>query len=294
MKLCLIVNPNAGKKSGLTIAGKISKVLEKQGIGYQILVSEKPGQTKELASSLNTSDYDGILAVGGDGTLFEVINGLLDQKDDIKIPLGQIPVGTGNSFIKDLGISNWEEALDAVMSGKTTGVDLGECEYKGGNFFFANLLGAGFVSNVAYRAGKYKKLGPMSYIFGVLEEVAVLKCANIEMDIDGTVIRREAIFVEICNSRYTGGDMMMAPGALINDGYLDLVMLNKVSRGKLISMFPSIFKGSHVEDQCVEVFRAKNISLKSDIPLALTPDGETFGETPIKVRIHPGKIKMFC
>jgi diacylglycerol kinase (ATP) len=187
-----------------------------------------------------------------------------------------------------------EDSIKAIITGQTKAIDLGEFSYSQGKHFFINLLGTGFVSNVAYRARKYKKLGSLSYIFGVLEEVAVLKSTKIEINIDGKLINREAVFTEICNSRYTGGDMLMAPGAKIDDVYLDIIILNKVSRLKLLSLFPLLFKGEHVNDDAVEVFTGKNISLKSDKQLVLTPDGETFGDTPIDVTMHPKKIKMFC
>ncbi len=294
MKYCMIVNPHAGKKQGMAAAETVVKELEEHGIDIEMLISKKHGDSISLAENLKIQNYDGILAVGGDGTLFEVINGLLKDRQEIKIPIGQIPVGTGNSYIKDLGIANLEDSLRVILSGQTKAIDLGEFSYSKGKHFFINLLGSGFVSNVAYRARKYKKLGSLSYIIGVLEEVAVLKSTKIEITIDGKLIKREAVFTEICNSRYTGGDMLMAPGAKIDDGLLDVIILNKVSRLKLLSLFPLLFKGEHVNDDTVEVFTGKNISLKSDKPLLLTPDGETFGNTPIDVKIHHKKIKMFC
>jgi diacylglycerol kinase (ATP) len=294
MNLCMIVNPHAGKRQGLAVAETACSELETHGHNVKILISKKPGDSIKIAESIEISRYDGILAVGGDGTLFEVINGILRNNPDPDISIGQIPVGTGNSFIKDLGISSLEDALGVILGGKNKKIDLGEFTCNTGNFYFINLLGTGFVSNVAYRAKKYKIMGSFSYILGVLEEVIVLKASNIEINIDGTIIKREAIFTEICNSRYTGGDMLMAPDASIDDGFLDIIILNKVNRRKLLSLFPPIFKGNHVKDAAVEVFKGKNISLKSDRPLVLTPDGETFGETPIEIKHHPKKIKMFC
>ena len=290
----MIINPHAGKKQGLATAKSAAEKLKEHNIDVEMLISHKQGNSITIAENLDIKNYDGILTVGGDGTLFEVINGLLKNKQDFKIPIGQIPVGTGNSFIKDLGINNLEESLRVIIGGKTKAVDLGEFSYSKGKHFFINLLGTGFVSNVAYRARKYKKLGSLSYIFGVLEEVVVLKSTKIEITIDGKLFKREAVFTEICNSRYTGGDMLMAPNAKIDDGLLDIVILNKVSRRKLLSLFPLLFKGEHILDDAVEVFTGKNISLKSDKKLVLTPDGETFGETPIDVIMHPGKIEMFC
>ncbi len=294
MNLALIVNPHAGNKHGLKAAHRASGILNENGHEAHLLISEFPGNTIDIAVSIDVKIFDGILAVGGDGTLFEVINGLLKNKKELKIPLGQIPVGTGNSFIKDLGVLTEDDALKAVLSGNFREIDLGEFTYSGGSHHFINLLGTGFVSNVAYRARKYKLLGSLSYILGVLEELIVLKAVDIELKIDGTLIKRKAVFTEICNSRYTGGNMLMAPGAEIDDGLLDVVVLNRISRRKILSLFPLLFKGEHVDDDAVEVFKGKEISLRCEKPLMLTPDGETFGDTPIDVRVHPGKIKMFC
>jgi YegS/Rv2252/BmrU family lipid kinase len=294
MIYAVIVNPNAGKKKGQQTADILTAALRKRNLQYELFVSHRPGQTIDHAISLDTSRYEGILAVGGDGTLFEVINGLMRGNGELTLPIGLIPVGTGNSFIKDLNITTLEEAFQAVFSGRTKSVDVGEFTYGENSWFFANLLGIGFVSNVAYRARKYKLLGAMSYIFGVLEEVAVLKASNIELTIDGRKYKREAVFVEVCNSRYTGGNMKMAPDALIDDGFLDVVLMNKSSRMELIRLFPSIFKGRHINDDKLEVFRGREVSIRSNSPLPLTPDGETFGETPIDIRIHPGKLTMYC
>ncbi len=294
MKYCMIVNPHAGKKQGLAAAKKAFHQLNENNIDVEMLISKKHGDSITLASKLSLEDFDGILAVGGDGTLFEVINGVLKNNHEIDIPIGQIPVGTGNSFIKDLNVTDFEKSLQTIISGRTKEIDLGEFSYTKGKHFFINLLGTGFVSNVAYRAKKYKMLGSLSYIFGVLEEVIFLKSTKIELNIDGKIIERDAVFTEICNSRYTGGDMLMAPDAKIDDGLLDVIILNKVSRRKLLSLFPLLFRGAHIEDNSIEVFKGKNISLKSDSVLSLTPDGETFGKTPITVTVHSKKIKMFC
>lgn len=289
----MIVNPHAGKKQGLGVAEKAAAELTQRGFTIETLISEKAGEAVSLAESLDIEAIQGVLAVGGDGTLFEVINGLLENRDELTIPLGQIPVGTGNSFIKDLGVNSIDEALALISAKKTRPVDLGHFSYSGGNHYFINLLGSGFVSNVAYRGKKYKALGSLSYIFGVLEELIVLKSTPIELNIDGEVIKRDAIFTEICNSKYTGGDMMMAPGAEIDDGLFDVVVLNKVNRRKILRLFPAIFKGTHIDDPVMEVFRGKKVVLTSRDLQVLTPDGETFGTTPLTAEMHHHKIRMF-
>ena len=294
MKLCMIVNPHAGKKRGNEIASQVASLLQDGGVETERLISEHPGGTRELAETIDPSQWDGVLAVGGDGTLFDVVNGLLDGADSISIPIGQVPVGTGNSFLRDVEIASAEDIVSRILEGRLRNIDLGHFTSDAGTFYFANLLGAGFVSNVAHRAGKYKALGSLSYLLGVVEEVIGLKSTPIHIDIDGTRFERDAIFVEVCNSRYTGGSMMMAPSARIDDGLLDVVILNRVTRRRLLRLLPTIFSGTHVDAPEVEVFRGRDIHVESDMPLALTPDGETFGHTPINVTVHPGRMRMFA
>ena len=294
MELCLIVNPHAGKKRGVEIATRIASLLEEGGVQTELFVSDHPQGTRELADAIEPSEWDGVLAVGGDGTLFEVVNGILDGTDAPLIPIGQVPVGTGNSFLRDLEVSSPEDVVSRILGNQLRDIDLGRFASDSGSFYFANLLGAGFVSNVAHRAGKYKALGSLSYLIGVVEEVIRLQSTPIRIEIDGTRFEREAIFVEICNSRYTGGSMMMAPSARVDDGMLDVVILNRVTRRRLLKLLPTIFSGTHVEAPEVEVLRGREIRLESEVPLALTPDGETFGHTPIEVSVHPARIRMFA
>ncbi len=294
MKLFFIVNPAAGKNKGLKAIKTAIPLLEQKGIPLEVSTSEFPGHATEIAQKFDPSKFDGIIAIGGDGTLFEILNGILKTHHDFDLPIGQIPVGTGNSFIKDLGIQTIKDAVEKISGGKTRKVDVGFFKYPEGEYYFINLLGTGFVANVAHRAGKYKALGPLSYVFGVFEEVVQLRSVPMEMTIDGKVYQRDYIFAEICNSTKTGGNMIMAPDAKIDDGLLDVILLNKISKFNLIKVFPQIFKGTHVLDSHVETFKGRHIKIVTQTPQRLTPDGEVFGSTPIEVLILPQKITMFC
>ncbi len=294
MKLFLILNPAAGKNMGDKAIERAAPLLEKQGIQCDVLASEFPGHAIQLAQEFDPLKYDGIVAVGGDGTLFEVVNGLLKKHGTFDLPIGQIPVGTGNSFIKDLDIHTIEDAVEKIIDGKTKKVDLGFFKYPKGEHYFINLLGTGFVANVAHRAGKCKALGTFSYVLGVFEEVVQLKPVPLEMTIDGKVYQRDYIFNEICNSTKTGGNMIMAPVAKIDDGLLDIILLNNISKFNLLKVFPQIFKGTHILDSHVETFKGKHIKIVTETPQRLTPDGEVFGTTPVEVSILPNKINMFC
>ena len=309
----LIVNPNAGRRKGLATAEHARSVLESAGLTVVTHISTVPGETVSLAAEITGSGrfdpatISGVVALGGDGTLFEMINGLLrgaagpgtptagpGTPPRLPFPIGQIPVGTGNSFIRDLEISRTEDALQAVLGGRTRPVDLGTLRCDAGFWYFINLLGAGFVSAVAHRAGRYKRLGALSYIIGVLQETIALAPQDLTITVDGVEHKRHGIFVEICNSRYTGGNMLIAPDARIDDGLLDVIFMTGTSRRKLLSLFPRIFSGTHVQDPVIEVFRGSRVTVRTKKPWLLTPDGETFGSTPIEVGILPHHLEIFC
>jgi diacylglycerol kinase (ATP) len=293
MALRMIVNPNAGKKRGALAAEQAASLLRAAGTEVEMVVTEEAGHAVTLAAQIDSSEVEGVIAVGGDGTLFEVINGLFQRDESVPLPVGQIPVGTGNSFIKDLGIESIEDAVEKILNANLRRVDLGKFSCSDGTYYFVNILGAGFVSNVASRAAKYKKLGAFSYVLGVLGELATLNATPLRIDIDGETYEREAIFVEICNSRLTGGNMIMSPDSILDDGLLDVVIVSKVTRRKLLRLFPTLFKGTHVHNESVEVVRGKHITVESTELLGLNIDGETFGKTPMEINVVPGAIEMY-
>lgn len=287
--LAMIVNPNAGRKFGSRVAKKVESKLLESGLTVEIFYSSYPGESLSIAKSLNQHDWAGVIAVGGDGTLFEVINGLSLGNSEIIIPVGQIPVGSGNSYLRDLDIVSIDDAVKPIISGSFRQVDLGFFSCDAGSFRFINLIGAGFVSNVARRAEKYKIFGSRGYLLGVFEEIIRLEPTPIQMMVDDEIVERNAVFVEICNARFTGGNMLMAPSAEIDDGLLDIVIMKATSRLRALTILPKLFAGNHIHTPEIEVFRGKKIKLESERPMALTPDGETFGYTPLEVGIeHKG------
>lgn len=293
MKILLLVNPVAGRKQGRTTANRALELLEEKGISAELRYSEFGGHLVQLAEAAVKESWDAIVAVGGDGTLFEVINGMMTGDDTLPIPLGIIPVGTGNSFSRDLNIDGLETAVAKIAKANARKVDVGKYQSSEGIRYFINILGFGFVADVANEARKYKRRGALSYVIGVLVITARLQSYRLEMEIDGQKYTRDNCFVEISNSTKTGGDMLMAPGALIDDGYLDVTVLNKISRRGLLAAFPKIFKGTHVNLPEVEVFKAQNIVLETETPKILTPDGEIRGTTPLRVSVLPQKLKVF-
>ena len=293
-KLLLIYNPNAGHGKSKKILPEVQRFFKEKNIEFDILLTERQGHGMEMVSKADFKTYDGVVAAGGDGTLFEVINGYFRNPSKKRIPIGVLPTGTGNSFSIDLGlgVAKWKEAIDLISLNKPAKVDVGCYKANEKEYYYLNILGLGFVSDVGKTAIRFKSLGNLSYTIGVIYQTVFLKTHQLKIELDGKILERENVFVEISNSRYTA-NFLMAPDAKINDGYLDVTLLNKLTRRKLLSTFPKIFTGEHVNIDEVETFQAKNIRIETNVPKILTPDGEIFGTTPVEIKCLHQAVEVF-
>jgi diacylglycerol kinase (ATP) len=289
--MLIIANPRAGRGRSARVLAQVEAYLADRNVPHQTAVSARPGHVTEIAAEAARRGQSPIVLVGGDGTLFEAVNGMAGAGRFL--PVAQIPVGTGNSFIKDLGIETVEDGLAALTGGRTRAVDLGRVRSPAGEYHFVNLVGAGFVANVASRAASFKCFGDFAYTIGVLLELVVLRAVPCRLTADGKESVRDALFIEVCNSRKTGGQMIMAPSAEIDDGLFDVVIARAMSRRTLLKLFPLIFTGEHVKDPHVETFRCSRISVSFDPPQRVTPDGEILGTTPLEIEIVPRALEVF-
>ncbi len=292
MRVALIVNPYAGRKNGKKALPIIEKKLELHQIETEVFTSLYSEHISKIASELYINRFDAIICVGGDGTNYQVLNGLLHNfKSKDLPPLGIIPVGSGNSFAKDLGIHSQEDGIKAIIRHQPKSVDVCSFSQDKINYYFVNLTGVGFVTDVAKTAQKFKYLKDFSYLIGVLYRTINLTSTYMELNIDGKKITGENCFVEFCNSKFTGGDMMMAPDAKIDDGLMDIIIVRKLSRSSLIKTLPKLFKGTHIHHPKVRYIKAKKASVKTWPNKTLLPDGELFGATPSNIKVHPKMVK---
>jgi YegS/Rv2252/BmrU family lipid kinase len=295
VKLLLVHNPSAGHGRAGRASTELEQVCSDLELDVDLRLTERPGHATEIIKAEDLSSYDGVVATGGDGTVFESVNGLFKNPSGPVVPFGVLPLGTGNSFSRDLGLERGQvrQALELVARGKTRKVGVGRCRTGDKDLYYLNILGLGFVSDVTETASKLKLLGNLSYTLGVLYRTAFLATSRLELEIDGDTIERDAIFLEISNSRYTA-DFLMAPEAEIDDGLLDITLLGKISRSRLLRLFPTVFRGEHTQYPEVETFQAKNISVVSDQPKILSPDGELVGTTPMEVTCLHRALDVFC
>ncbi len=294
-KILLIANPySAGKKGKRTIP-LVEKRLRESGISYYLRITEYPGHAYEIVKKSEIREYNAIVSLGGDGTNYEVLNGLIKNHNIKDIPpLGIIPVGRGNSFARDLDIFTTEDGISSLIKKRTRDVDVCRYTQEGEDYYFVNLMGFGFVTDAAKTAASFKWLGDLSYVLGVLHRTLGLRFHRLEMEIDGKKYTGKNCFVEICNSRYTGGTMLMSPGSEIDDGYMDLVVLSELSRWSLIKTFPKIFKGTHLSHPAIEYIRCKKVKVRTTPSKQLLPDGELSGTTPTEVDILPKHVRYLC
>lgn len=294
MKILLIYNPFAGNKRAKKILTKVESLFTKHNIDYDLSLTEYPEHAVELVSKADFNKYDGIIAAGGDGTLFEVINGYYKNLSKKRIPIGVIPIGTGNAFARDLKLDGkkYEEAIEIISLNKTRKVDVGHFYTHGQDYYFLNIIGAGFVAEANATAQKFKVFGDFSYTIGVLYRTILLKSHNLTIEIDGKKLKRDCTFIEISNTRYTA-NFLMAPNAKIDDGLLDVTLINKLTRRKLLKSFPKIFTGDHIYLDEAETYQAKKIKIESDVTKVLTPDGELVGVTPVEINCLYQAIEVF-
>jgi diacylglycerol kinase (ATP) len=294
MKILLVFNPFAGHGRAKKILPQVEYLFNKHQIYFDLALTDYPEHGIEIVKNTDFSLYDGIVAAGGDGTLFEVINGYYKNNSEKRIPIGVLPIGTGNAFARDLELDNTkiEEAIEIISKYKLRKVDVGKFNTHGQDYYFLNIIGAGFVADANKTAQRFKVFGNFSYTIGVLYRMLLLNFTKLKLDIDGKKIELDSTFIEVSNTRYTA-NFLMAPSAEIDDGLLDVTLVKKISRMKLIKSFPKIFTGEHIHIDEIDTFKAKQIIIESDKPKVLTPDGELLGITPVKVDCLKHAIEVF-
>ncbi len=295
MKITLVVNSHTGGKQRDKRLQPIVSKLESSGYSVNAMVTQYHGHATDIVRDLDLSTVDAIVSMGGDGTNFQVLNGLLKHHDHENLPpLGIIPSGRGNSFARDLAIYSIEDGLSALIHQNSRPVDV--CTFTQGleTFYFVNLLGVGFVTDVAQTAARFSWTGNLSYVIGVFYRVLQLPLYHLQLEIDGTTIAQRNCFLEVCNSKYTGGAMLMAPEARIDDGWFDLVILSPLSRINLLKTFPKLYRGTHGDNPAVRFIKGKSARIVAIPHKAMLPDGEHFGQTETDIGILPGHVRYFC
>ena len=295
MKFYLIINPHSGGKNGQKLLRLVKPIFESAGIELSIIETTFAGHARELANQLDFSGYDGFITIGGDGTIHEVVNGLLPRFDKKQIPIGVIPGGSGNSFMYDLDLLDPVKAARAIIDGNTRQIDVAEVKINHVTKYAVNIIGWGLVTDVGKKAERFRWLGESRYTFTSLIEVITQSPRYAKLLLDEKQIIDDYTFIIACNTIHTGKGMKMAPKAKLDDGLIDVVVVKYgISRFKLLSLLPKLFDGSHIENPIVEHYQVKEFSLIPVDDEILNIDGEILGSTPINVKMIPKAFTVFC
>ena len=291
-KYYLLVNPKGGHKRGLEIYEKVKHIFSSAGTNITVLHTEYAGHAFDFANTLDFVGYDGLCAIGGDGTMYELINGMLKRDDNHKIPIGLITGGTGNSFMYDVDCLDPIDAAKRIVQHKLRPLDIAKVNANGELFYSFNIIGWGLATDAGKLAEKLRWLGGVRYDVASIIEVLKGKDRIATLTLDEEVIKENFIFIIGCNTIHTGKAMKMAPLAQLNDGKIDLIIVRKTSRINLLKLFPKLFSGDHIKSPLVEYRQVENFSISLEETNDLTIDGEIIGTTPLNVQMIPKMVNV--
>jgi diacylglycerol kinase (ATP) len=300
LRLLLVFNPHAAFGRAAPLLPQIVAALE-QFAEIDVWQTMGSGDAAKQVGAAPLAAYDGLVAAGGDGTLFEVLNGLYRHPPEQRVPLGLLPVGTGNAFARDLGLlpGDWEKGVALIGARQLRRVDVGRVECGPADapeppFHFLNIVGAGLPVDAMRAAERIKFVGSAAYSLAAFWRAMMLRSYPLAVELDGEYIEQDALFVEISNTRYTGTSFLMAPAARFDDGLFDVTVVRRLPRWRLLRLFPTIYRGKHVDHPEVLTRRARSIRILVPGGLDLAPDGEFRGHTPATITCLRGDLEIFA
>lgn len=293
-----VVNPAAGGGASGKRAPAALDRLRQGGLQVDVVETKAAGEARDITRRERAAGRRHFIAVGGDGTSFEIVNGLLEtptQRPDERPSLGFLPLGTGNSFLRDFTDQGAEYAIDALLQGKLRPCDVIRVTHTTGAVHFINIFSIGFVADVCVtRNRRFAALGEFGYNLATVLGVVGLRPYVFPMQIAGrpAIDREPMTFLSVNNSRYTGGKMIMAPDANTRDGLLDIIRVGELGRVGLLTTFPKIFKGTHVQHPSVTCAQAPALDFQLDREIACMIDGEILFLQPTRLEVVPGAIDV--
>jgi|SRR5438874_3714187 len=292
-----IVNPAAGGGKSAKLAGPALAGLRENELHIDVIASTGPGHAVQLAREAYTQGYRKFLAVGGDGTAHEILNGIFANNPAAeRIALGFLPLGTGNSFLRDFTDRGAQASLDALLANRTRPVDLIRLTHASGEICSFNILSIGFTADVGALANRvFKPLGHLGYLLGVFVRVVQLKrrVFLLRSDEESEWDTRPSLFLAFNNSKYTGGTMLIAPHADPADGFIEFVRWGPIGRLGLLRMLPRLYDGSHISHPLASRKSVKHVEFKIPVPVDVLIDGEIFSLQCQALDVLPSAVDIY-
>ncbi|MFQ6100096.1 MAG: diacylglycerol/lipid kinase family protein [Anaerolineae bacterium] len=289
----IIVNPYAGRWKAKAAIPDIECACRRIGLDYELVITEGPNHGIELAREAALAGFSPIVSAGGDGSVSEVVNGLMRTTGSMVAgPLGIIPLGSADDFAEMLGLKKGvEAACRVILTGHTRIVDVGCVNGR----FFDNNSAVGLEPMVTIAQVAMKRIkGVPRYILAALKAILGHKPWHMRLTWDDGEYEGPIALVSVGNTRRTGGAFWMTPRAEPDDGYLDFVFAGKLGRLKLLRLLPTTFDGSHVERPEVTYARTTRLTIECDPPTPIQADGELFelSATRVEYTILPGRLQV--
>jgi YegS/Rv2252/BmrU family lipid kinase len=297
-----IVNPNAGNGKGGKDWDRISEILNRNNIRFEIRSTGRKGQATEFTRDLIANGYRKIISIGGDGTLHEVINGIFTQDNcsPRDITIGIIPVGTGNDWGRMFGIPLvYEGSVQVIREGKQMLHDIGVIDYFNAGVktrtYFINIAGLGFEAVVVKKTNRQKDKGMSNkaiYFYNLLSSLISYRNTPVEITIDGRTSTTKVFSINVGNGRYCGGGMRQTPDAIPDDGLFDITVIKEMGRIEIIKSLQLLYDGTIMSHPKVDGYRSTNLKVTSESVVYIEADGESLGHTPVEFSIIPAAVNI--
>lgn len=296
-----VVNPAAGGGRCGQLAGAALASLRAAGVELDVVESRSPGQGTELVREAYQKGYRRFLAVGGDGTSYEIVNGLFPGAERGSAESGErptlafLPLGTGNSFLRDFTDRGADYAREALLAGRSRPCDVLRVTHRDGVLHYINLLSFGFAANVAFvRHGRFRSLGELGYFLALLVCVVRLERRAFPLRVDGEeeIDLRRCLLLSFNNSKFTGGTMMLAPRADSGDGLVEYVRWGPIGRLGLLRQIPRLYAGTHLTHPLAERRAARRIDFYLEAPIPVMVDGEVLHLQCQSLEVLPAALNV--
>jgi YegS/Rv2252/BmrU family lipid kinase len=288
MRVHAIINPAAGWGRGARVWPRVRPVFEDAGWTLHESRTERRGHAMELAAA---TPAEIVIAVGGDGTVHEVANGLL--RTGSPAALGVVPVGTGSDFARALRLPRDPVAAAAalVTAGRRR-IDVGEVNGR----CFLTISGVGFDGEVAQQVNHWPKVfgGTPMYLLGILKNLVTYRPVDVEIVLDGQPQRERLFLIAVGNTAWNAGGMWLVPPAQPDDGIFDIVIAGPLTTFETLRVLPGVFSGRHLQHPKVRQARAREIHISSAVPLAIQADGESLGRLPATYTVRPAALPVLA
>ena len=295
----VIVNPVAGANSTHRKWARISQILQHIGLHFDYEFTEGAGHAVEIARAAACDGYKNIVAVGGDGTVNEVANGILSTVNPGDISLGIISTGTGSDFIRSVGIPrDYDSACASLTGQRRVVVDVGVVEYQSDGQrlqrFFVNGAGVGFDAAVVAATSRFPKYfgGTIPYLGGLFRSLLSYRNKPVELRTEDGVESARVLTVVVANGSYFGGGMYVAPQARLDDGLLDVLTIGDFGKLELLKCLSMVYKGTHIGHPKVSLSKARSVTIESAETVFVHADGELPGTCPASFRLLPAALNI--